>query len=270
MKHLRSGVAAGMLFVAAPVCAQSLQNGEPLQFNTIYHCNGEQMIVGHCRDNDPASYCMVYYPDRTPAHPGYQVSKAETLGDVLAKLSACASAASAAASPVASTLSTKSASAAPGSISAAKPPGLGKASWHALDFTDERGEYYTIAGINAAAKPPRGWFTIVFSDPQKEGSFSGVRFVQWLVEADCANKGTRHRHVAVYDTKQKLLEQEQEPTQPFDKVEADSSDEHELAVLCGTWGHHEGDKPTVGNGDDLWGLTRIMIAMEAEDAKAKK
>jgi hypothetical protein len=88
MVHLRCGVAA-LLFIGAPAYAQSLANGDPLQFNYEYHCNNERMIVGNCSDSDPTSYCMVYYPDRTPAHPGYQVQKAEMLGDVLKRLSAC-------------------------------------------------------------------------------------------------------------------------------------------------------------------------------------
>ena len=88
MMHLRFGVAA-LLFISVPTYPQILDNGDPLQFNHEYYCNSERIIVGHCRDSDPASYCMVYYPDRTPAHPGYQVSKAETLGDVLKGLNAC-------------------------------------------------------------------------------------------------------------------------------------------------------------------------------------
>jgi hypothetical protein len=91
MVHLSFGVVA-LLFLGAPAYAQALDNGAPLQFNYEYHCNGERIIVGHCRDSDPASYCEVYYPDRAPAHPGYQVSKAEMLGDVLKKLSACSDA----------------------------------------------------------------------------------------------------------------------------------------------------------------------------------
>jgi hypothetical protein len=88
MVHLRWGVAT-LLFIGAPGFAQSLENGNPLQFNHEYHCGKERVAVGHCRDTDPASYCLVYYPDRTPAHPGYQVTKAVMLGDVLKMLSAC-------------------------------------------------------------------------------------------------------------------------------------------------------------------------------------
>lgn len=69
MVHLRWGLAA-LLFIGTPVYAQSLDNGEPLQFNRTYHCNNERMIVGNCRDANPASYCQVIYPDRKPAHPG--------------------------------------------------------------------------------------------------------------------------------------------------------------------------------------------------------
>ena len=267
MKHLRSGVAAGMLFVAAPVCAQSLQNGEPLQFNTIYHCNGEQMIVGHCRDNDPASYCMVYYPDRTPAHPGYQVSKAETLGAVLANLSACASAASAAA-PVSSAPAQTTSAAAP--KAAAKPPGLAKTSWRAIAFSDEKGEFYTAAGIKRDGNLGRGWITSAYSDDQKFGPYSGVRFVQRLVEVDCTRKTTRDLQLAGFDEKFKLLANEPQPDPQFQSVQPESFDADELSVLCGTWGKHPGDDPIVGTGDDLWGITRIMMAMPADGAKGKK
>lgn len=88
MVRLRCGVAA-LLFAGLPAYAQSLENGEPLEFNHEYRCNKERVIVGNCRDSNPDSYCMVYYPDRAPAHPGYQVQKAEMLGDVLRTLSAC-------------------------------------------------------------------------------------------------------------------------------------------------------------------------------------
>jgi hypothetical protein len=98
MMHLRSGVAV-LLFVAAPISAQSLANGDPLQFYHEYHCNNERMVVGECRDNDPASQCSVTYPDRKPAHPGYLVTVSETLGDVAKKLSACSSSASSSNSP---------------------------------------------------------------------------------------------------------------------------------------------------------------------------
>jgi hypothetical protein len=91
MGHFRHGVAA-LLFIGAPAYAQSLDNGEPLRFNHTYHCNNERLIIGNCRDSDPASYCQVSYPDRTPAHPGYIVTKAEKLGYLLQTLSACSGA----------------------------------------------------------------------------------------------------------------------------------------------------------------------------------
>lgn len=97
MVHLRYGVVA-LLCIGVPAYAQTFENGDPLQFNYEYHCNRERIIVGHCRDNDPSSDCLVYYPDRTPAHPGYQVTKAEKLGDLLKTLGACSQATGATAS----------------------------------------------------------------------------------------------------------------------------------------------------------------------------
>ena len=91
MVHLRHGLVT-LLFIGAPAYAQSLENGDSLQFNHEYHCNRERLIIGNCRDDNPASYCQVTYPDRTPAHPGYQVTKAEKLGDLLNTLNACSGA----------------------------------------------------------------------------------------------------------------------------------------------------------------------------------
>lgn len=109
---------AALLFIGAPACAQSLANGEPLQFNHEYRCNQERMIVGNCRDNDPTSYCEVGYPDRTPVHPGYQVTKAVRLGEVLATLSACSRTSSATASAPRGTRVAKSVRMAPGAADA--------------------------------------------------------------------------------------------------------------------------------------------------------
>lgn len=87
MVHLRWGVTA-LLFIGAPAYAQSLENGEPLQFGHAYQCNNERMFVSNCRDKNPASYCMVQYPDR-PKHNGFTIQKAVQLGEVLKTLSAC-------------------------------------------------------------------------------------------------------------------------------------------------------------------------------------
>lgn len=87
MVHLRGGIAA-LLFIGTPAYAQSLENGEPLQFGHEYHCNNERMFVSNCRDSNPSSYCMVQYPDR-PRHNGFTIQKAQQLGEVLQTLNAC-------------------------------------------------------------------------------------------------------------------------------------------------------------------------------------
>jgi Flp pilus assembly protein TadD len=66
--------------------------------NTKYECNGETIIVGHCRSDDDgpgmartqpsADYCMVYYPSR-PKRGGFTVQEVELRSDVVLKLTAC-------------------------------------------------------------------------------------------------------------------------------------------------------------------------------------
>jgi hypothetical protein len=71
---------------------------QELRYNTKYECNGEAIVVGHCRSDDDgpgmprtqpsADYCMVYYPSR-PKRGGFTVQEAELKSDVMRKLTAC-------------------------------------------------------------------------------------------------------------------------------------------------------------------------------------
>jgi len=71
---------------------------QELRYNVKYECNGETIVVGHCRADDDqpgmprtqpsADYCMVYYPSR-PKSGGFTVQKVELRSDVLRKLTAC-------------------------------------------------------------------------------------------------------------------------------------------------------------------------------------
>lgn len=71
---------------------------QKLQYNTKYECNGETIVVGHCRSDDDTSempatkpsadYCMVYYPSR-PKRGGFIVQETELRSDVIRKLTAC-------------------------------------------------------------------------------------------------------------------------------------------------------------------------------------
>jgi tetratricopeptide (TPR) repeat protein len=71
---------------------------QDLHNNTKYECNGETIVVGHCRSDDDGSgtastqpsadYCMVYYPSR-PKRGGFTVQETELKSDVVRKLTAC-------------------------------------------------------------------------------------------------------------------------------------------------------------------------------------
>ncbi len=88
-----SGVVLAAISIFVPgACAQRLQ------YNVPYKCNGERVVVSHCRkDSDmsgfPATtpnqdYCLVYYPDQ-PKRGGFTVQTAELRSEVIEKLQAC-------------------------------------------------------------------------------------------------------------------------------------------------------------------------------------
>jgi hypothetical protein len=268
--RLKNPIAACLLVVAGPAWAgESFVNGEPLQYNYEYHCNGERVIVGRCRDNDDDSYCQDYYPDR-PLHNGLMVQPVERRGDVVAKLNACARAASASNEPsgprsvTSPTASRKTSS--HGTV-LSKPPGLGRATWHILETTNDGVYFFTTAGIKHSAKSGRGWFTTVFSDLQNFGAgVSAVRFTQGLVEADCPHNTMRVLQFAAYDADQKLVKQGPTPNQSFERVEPDGLEGQELAVLCGKPRRLAGSIPAVGDGEYLWGVTQFIMAKLQHDA----
>ena len=84
-----------LIFTSSGSAYFSTQN---LRYNIKYECNGETILVGHCRSDDDgpgmartqpsADYCMVYYPSR-PKRGGFTVQEAELKSDVLRKLTAC-------------------------------------------------------------------------------------------------------------------------------------------------------------------------------------
>src|ERR1044071_2886887 len=114
-------LAAGLLFVApAASAAQSLINGQAVQYNYAYRCKGERVIIAHCRDEQDSSYCQIVYPDR-PYVNGMQVAPVERRGEVVAKLNACSQTASAPASRSPSDPARSSANSSAPSKSAAAP-----------------------------------------------------------------------------------------------------------------------------------------------------
>src|SRR5262249_57306149 len=71
---------------------------QQLRYNTRYTCNGDTIIVTHCRHQDDTpefpptkpedDYCRVSYPDR-PLRNGFRVETVELLSDVIKKLQSC-------------------------------------------------------------------------------------------------------------------------------------------------------------------------------------
>ena len=69
-----------------------------LRYNYGYSCNGERIVVGHCRrDSDMPGgaptkpdddYCQLYYPDR-PKRGGFDAMGVELRGDLIRILEAC-------------------------------------------------------------------------------------------------------------------------------------------------------------------------------------
>ena len=269
--RLRKLLAGTLVFIAGPAWAgESLINGEPLRYNYEYHCNGERIVVGRCRDNDDDSYCQDYYPDR-PYHNGLMVQPVERRGDVIAKLNACARTASAQAPSSSASVPSLRTSEAPASAGV-KPQGLGKATWRVLDSDDEKVVYYTAAGITRSGKSGRGWFTNVYDEPKDFGDgASGVTFMQSLIEANCTTKQTKLVQIAAYGTDQAVKAAGVMPNQSFERPEAGSITDDERSVICGTWKlSGAGAKPLVGDGQYLWQITRLMLALQRRDAEKQK
>ena len=188
---------AGSLLFVAPTAsaAQSLINGQAVQYNDAYRCKGERVIIAHCRDEQDSSYCQVVYPDR-PYVNGNQVAPVEMRGEVVAKLNACSQTASAPGqrnpgTPVQTNASKSVApKAAQKGAAAIHAPGVEKASWWLLDVSRDQAVYFTKGGIKRSGSKGQGWFTIVYPEPQDiSADFKGVRFLQDLFVADCV-KGT--------------------------------------------------------------------------------
>lgn len=272
MKLLRNAIGAGFLSIAAPACAQSLANGEPLQFNYEYHCNGERVIVGHCRDNNPGSYCQVYYPDRTSLHPPIQVQKAEQLGQVIAKLSACASGSNA---RTASRESSEPVRGRPASIGSSagsntartvprlKAPGLGKMPWQLLNINYAVGIFFTKAAINRRETLPEGWFTEVFTDDQNIGPLSGVEFLQTRYRVNCTDQTVEILQYAAYNLHAKLLKAGSTSSPEFTPIKPNTDQSQILGFLCGT-GKAKITDSFVGDGIQLFGLYVELQKTRAE------
>jgi hypothetical protein len=279
------GVALRRLFVAVSVvvsgpawAGESLINGEQLQYNHAYPCNGERVIVAHCRDNDDQSYCQVVYPDR-PEQNGNQVAPVEMRGDIVAKLDACAR-------PQArSVASDDSRQASPGRASGQtrvhppatgakqiQPPGLGHARWSMLFMNDDFAIYFVPTAIKRARGSGSGWFTSVYLQARNYPSagLSNVVYVQTLNQADCSKSLIKAPNLAAFDRDGKLLGSGPVADATWDTIKAGSAGSREFNILCGRPQALQQKAATVGNHGDLMANYMKAELKVMEDATAPK
>jgi tetratricopeptide (TPR) repeat protein len=94
---VKFGVVGILLAARATLMAQPPDT--QLRYRVYYQCNGERLLVDHCRKDDDGkgfgppttpreNYCLVYYPDRPRRH-DIMVQAAEPYDDIVKKLQAC-------------------------------------------------------------------------------------------------------------------------------------------------------------------------------------
>jgi hypothetical protein len=263
----------GLVAVSGPAWAgESLINGEQLQYNHEYHCNGERVVVGHCLNNDDASFCQSFYPDR-PYHNGFMVQPVEKRGDIIAKLDACArpKAATIASSSSPVAIKARAPTSAP-PAAAASAPGLGNTKWSMLDMDPDFATYFPVGGMKRTGTSGSGWFTTVYSEPQNypSANISGVVFIQGHYQADCTKHMIKTPDLAAYDDDGKVLASGPDPNANWAKVEADSAGERKFNILCGKLQPLVSKTPISGDHQDIemHYFAAIMEAAHAEQMKA--
>lgn len=248
MKRLRYVLAAAMLTLSGVALAgESLINGDPLQYNHDYRCNGERISVGRCRDNDDSSYCQVYYPDR-PYHNGMMVQPVEMRGDIIHKLAACTP-------PPRTQAAPRQVSTSVATTHAAAAPGLGQSRWRALYITRESATFFTSVPATSRANSANiGWFTTVFAKPEDfpDSEVSGAEFFQGRQSANCAGESLALLQSAWYDENKKLLRGGVDPHPSFEPVSPGTLGAAKLNILCGRPQPLVETKPLIGDGDYLW------------------
>jgi len=248
----------GLVAVSGPAWAQSLINGAQLQYNYAYHCNGERVIVAHCRDDSDQSYCQVVYPDR-PEVNGNQVAPVEMRGDIVAKLDACTR-------PKGTSVASSQSNTPSGANDemtrpATGVPGLGKASWSVLDLESDHIELFAKAHLKRTGNLRPGWFTTVYPRPidHPEVGINGVEFEQYRWEADCTKGLIRITAIAFFDDNEKLIKSTSGNSK-WDKTEPGTFGDRKFRVLCGKPQALADKKPLVGDGDYIAMYTAAMLA----------
>jgi hypothetical protein len=240
----------GLIAVSGPAWAgESLISGEQLRYNYAYKCNGERIIVAHCRDNDDSSYCQVVYPDR-PEQNGNQVAPVEMRGDIAARLDACTR-------PKATSVASN-APEQPSQIKARAPtqslgaPGLGKATWSVLDLESDYLTLFNKARLARTKTIGSGWFTTVYPRPKDYPDFnvSNVEFEQYRYEADCMKGMIRLTAMAFFDDDGKLIQSGAGPGK-WGPMEPGTFGDRKFKILCGKPQPLALKSPVVGDGTYL-------------------
>lgn len=263
MARMGSLAAGALLLLAAPAWAgESLINGQPLRYNHEYRCGGERVVVGHCRSNDDASNCQVYYPDR-PFQNGVMVEPVEQRGAIIAKLSACAANASA---------RTAAAASAPEALPSA--PGLGRASWRLLSLDANMATFFTEKDIRRSGASAEGWLTQIYSRPRDDAALGlkDVQFAQALARADCAGNAIEYLGVAFYDEDSKPIGVSRFRDPAFRSAARGGSAAAQVNVLCGRPQPLADEAPLVGPGELIvaYYLERLRLANGTSEANGPR
>jgi hypothetical protein len=209
-RHWRATAAVVAVVALCGFPAASLAEAT-LRYNYGYACNGERIVVGHCRrDSDmpgvaPTTpeddFCQLYYPDR-PKRGGFDAMGMELRGDLIKILKACGAfgstqpASKASQSTAAPQQRVAPAPAAPpaapsirSGAAAVAAPGIGSAPWRNLAFFDDLAYFVLSANLQPGRRAGRGWFLVLQSDLRSslDGRIAQTAIIQQLWTADCVN-----------------------------------------------------------------------------------
>jgi hypothetical protein len=258
MGHFGKILVGGLVAVSGPAWAgESLINGEQLQYNYAYRCNGEGIIVARCRDNDDQSYCQVVYPDR-PEQNGNQIAPVEQRGAIVAMLDACARPKAASVASNAPEQPSQINDRAPTQPSGA--PGLAKTTWSILDLEKDYLTLFNKLRLKRVANIGSGWFTTVYPRPKDYPDFnvSNVEFEQYRYEADCTKGTIRLTAMAFFDDDGKLI-QSGAGSGKWDTMEPGSFGDRKFKILCGKPQPLAVKGAVVGDGTYLAMYTAAML-----------
>lgn len=254
-------VALGLLVAGPALARESLIDGEPLQYNRQYHCNGQRIIVSRCGSTQDSGYCQVYYYPDDPNDNRMLSQPVEMRGDVIAKLAACATQHPPAATRMPNAKPAPASVSGRQAVSPVAPPGLGRASWHVVDSSDEAAIFFSGTWTQDRRKVSRGWFTYVFSKPQNypDIKLTGVRFTQAFYVTDCSAGRMALVQLDRFGEDLERLHEVAIPQPQFDHPESGTIGGALLNIMCGQPQKLAADDAIVGDGYELKELYLDML-----------